>query len=127
MYRDALYHPRFSVHDFFMWMSFLTMPLVCLPQVWAPLNTWTWGSPVPYFLFLHWGVPGTTYGLPDPILFPLWKLAVWIPFVLSLYGFFKTFDDEWSSFGEGDLAKCFTLARLIFMFIWKGVPALFGR
>ena len=66
MYRDAPYHPRFSVHDFFMWMSFLTMPLVCLPQVWAPLNTWTWGSPVPYFLFLHWGVPGTTYGLPDP-------------------------------------------------------------
>lgn len=106
MYRDAYCRPRFSFQDFFIWASFLTMPLIFLPTVWTPLNVWTLSSSVPYTL--------------------LWNLAAWIPFVLSVYGLFKNSDDEWSSFGEHDLAKCLTLTVLVFLFVWKGLPALFG-
>lgn len=127
MYRDAYCRPRFSFQDFFIWASSLTMPLILLPKVWTPLNVWTWGSSAPYTLFLHWGVPGTTYGSPDLILSPLWKLVVWIPFVLSVYGLFKTSDDKWSSFGEHDFAKCFTLTMLLFLLVWKGIPAWVGK
>ena len=127
MYREDSYRPRFSFHDFFIWALFLTMPLILLPKVWGPLNKWGWGNSVPYNLFLHWGVPGTTYGSPDLILSPLWKLAVWIPFVLSVLGLFKTSDDKWSSFGEHDAVKCFILTVLVFLFIWKGIPAWVGR
>lgn len=127
MYREDSYRPRFSFHDFFTWASFLTMPLIFLPKVWGPLNVWAWGSPFPYTLTLHWGIPEGSLGSDDPILSPLWAIATWIPCVLSTYGFLKTSDDKWSSFGEHDAVKCFILTVLVFLSIWKGIPAWFGR